>query len=125
MAASSPPGEVVLDVQDLVKHFPLTSGVVFRRQVGEVQAVDGVSFQLHRGETLGIVGESGCGKSTLARLLMRLEVPTSGKTIFKGQDIYTVSGRALRAMRRACTSASPCHRGSTGSVCELLLGTGR
>jgi oligopeptide transport system ATP-binding protein len=100
MAASSPPGEVVLDVQDLVKHFPLTSGVVFKRHVGEVQAVDGVSFQLHRGETLGIVGESGCGKSTLAKLLMRLETPTSGKTIFKGQDIYTVSGKALRAMRR-------------------------
>ncbi len=100
MAASSPPDEVVLDVQDLVKHFPLTSGVVFKRHVGEVQAVDGVSFQLHRGETLGIVGESGCGKSTLAKLLMRLETPTSGKTIFKGQDIYTVSGRALRAMRR-------------------------
>ena len=100
MAASSPPREVVLDVQDLVKHFPLTSGIVFKRHVGEVQAVDGVSFQLHRGETLGIVGESGCGKSTLAKLLMRLETPTSGKTIFKGQDIYTVSGRALRAMRR-------------------------
>ena len=78
MAASKTTGEVVLDVQDLVKHFPLTTGIVFRKHVGDVKAVDGVSFQLHRGETLGIVGESGCGKSTLAKLLMMLETPTSG-----------------------------------------------
>lgn len=92
--------EVVLEVNDLVKHFPLTQGIVFKRRIGEVKAVDGVSFQLRRGETLGIVGESGCGKSTLAKLLMRLETPTSGQAFYKGEDIYALKGRGLRAMRR-------------------------
>ena len=100
MAASSQTGEVVLDVQDLVKHFRLTTGIVFRRHVGDVKAVDGVSFQLHRGETLGIVGESGCGKSTLARLLLLLETPTSGRAEIKGKDIFGVRGKALKALRR-------------------------
>src|SRR4051794_28006559 len=81
----APTTEVVLDVQELVKHFPLTQGVVLRRQVGAVQAVDGVSFQLHRGETLGLVGESGCGKSTVAKLLMGLEKPTGGHAYYNGQ----------------------------------------
>jgi oligopeptide transport system ATP-binding protein len=92
--------EVVLEVEDLVKHFPLTQGIVFKRRIGEVKAVDGVSFQLRKGETLGIVGESGCGKSTLAKLLMRLEEPTSGKATFKGKNIFDLRGKALRAMRR-------------------------
>jgi oligopeptide transport system ATP-binding protein len=92
--------EVVLEVDDLVKHFPLTTGVVVKRQVGAVKAVDGVSLELRKGETLGIVGESGCGKSTLAKLLMRLEEPTSGKAFFKGQNIYDLKGRALRELRR-------------------------
>jgi oligopeptide transport system ATP-binding protein len=92
--------EVVLDVQDLVKHFPLTQGIVIKRRIGEVKAVDGVSLQLRKGETLGIVGESGCGKSTLAKLLMRLETPTSGRAIYKGADIYSLKGRGLRSMRR-------------------------
>ncbi|HSF26486.1 MAG TPA: dipeptide ABC transporter ATP-binding protein [Actinomycetes bacterium] len=100
MAAASLSREVVLDAQDLVKHFPLTTGVVIKRRVGAVQAVDGVSFQLHKGETLGVVGESGCGKSTLAKLLMRLEEPTSGHAYFGGKDIYSLRGRALRDMRR-------------------------
>jgi oligopeptide transport system ATP-binding protein len=100
MTASSPTGEVVLDVQDLVKHFPLTTGIVFKRHVGDVKAVDGVSFQLHKGETLGIVGESGCGKSTLARLLLLLETPTSGRAEFKGTDIFSARGKALKALRR-------------------------
>jgi ABC-type oligopeptide transport system ATPase subunit len=73
----APTGESVLEVRDLVKHFPLTTGIVFKRQVGAVKAVDGVSLDLMQGETLGVVGESGCGKSTLARLLMALERPTS------------------------------------------------
>ncbi|WP_298326231.1 dipeptide ABC transporter ATP-binding protein [Haloactinopolyspora sp.] len=93
-------GEVVLDVQDLVKHFPLTTGILFKRHVGDVKAVDGVSLQLHKGETLGVVGESGCGKSTLAKLLMRLEEPTSGRAIYKGENIYDLQGKALRDMRR-------------------------
>jgi oligopeptide/dipeptide ABC transporter ATP-binding protein len=95
-----PTDEVVLQVRDLVKHFPLTKGVVFKKQIGAVQAVDGVSFDLHRGETLGIVGESGCGKSTLAKLLMVLERPTSGEVDFEGEDIYAMKGKRLRAMRR-------------------------
>ena len=69
-------GEKLMEVRDLVKHFPITSGFFFSRQVGAVQAVDGVSFDVMQGETLGIVGESGCGKSTTARLLLRLMEPT-------------------------------------------------
>ncbi|WP_377269574.1 ABC transporter ATP-binding protein [Peterkaempfera sp. SMS 1(5)a] len=92
--------EAILQVRDLVKHFPLTQGVVLRRQVGAVRAVDGVSFDLFRGETLGIVGESGCGKSTLAKVLMNLERATSGQVLYKGEDISRLSGRALKAVRR-------------------------
>ncbi|HEY2831317.1 MAG TPA: dipeptide ABC transporter ATP-binding protein [Sporichthyaceae bacterium] len=96
----APTTEVVLDVQDLVKYFPLTRGVVLRRQVGAVQAVDGVSFQLHRGETLGLVGESGCGKSTVAKLLMGLESPTGGHAYYKGNDIFTLDAGSRRKLRR-------------------------
>lgn len=92
--------EVVLDVEGLVKHFPLTRGVLFQKQVGAVQAVDGVDLQLRRGETLGIVGESGCGKSTLAKLLVRLENPDAGQIMFHGQDFLAVSGEELRRLRR-------------------------
>jgi oligopeptide transport system ATP-binding protein len=92
--------EAILEVRDLVKHFPLTQGIVFKKQVGAVKAVDGVSFDLERGETLGIVGESGCGKSTLARLLMVLEQPTAGRVLFKGEDIYALRSSAFKAMRR-------------------------
>ncbi|MFD5494182.1 ATP-binding cassette domain-containing protein, partial [Streptomyces sp. NPDC127091] len=66
-------GEPILQVRNLVKHFPLTQGILFKKQVGAVKAVDGISFDLYQGETLGIVGESGCGKSTVAKLLMNLE----------------------------------------------------
>ncbi|PBC84858.1 MULTISPECIES: ABC transporter ATP-binding protein [unclassified Streptomyces] len=90
----------LLEIRDLVKHFPLTQGVLFRKQVGAVRAVDGVSFDLHQGETLGIVGESGCGKSTVAKLLVGLERPTAGQIRYRGEDISTLSGRALRAVRR-------------------------
>ncbi|AXI79277.1 ABC transporter ATP-binding protein [Peterkaempfera bronchialis] len=92
--------EAILEVRDLVKHFPVTQGVLFKRQVGAVRAVDGVSFDLFRGETLGIVGESGCGKSTLAKVLMNLERATSGQVLYKGEDIARLSGRALKAVRR-------------------------
>ena len=93
-------GDVILEVRDLVKHFPLTQGILFKKQVGAVRAVDGVSFDLYQGETLGIVGESGCGKSTLARLLMALEEPTSGQVRFKGEDVFERKGKQLKAMRR-------------------------
>jgi oligopeptide transport system ATP-binding protein len=96
----APSSDVVLEVRDLVKHFPLTSGIVFKRQVGAVKAVDGVSFDLHRGETLGIVGESGCGKSTLAKLLMVLEKPTSGQARLHDGDLLGTKGKALRRLRR-------------------------
>jgi len=94
------PTEPLLRVRDLVKHFPVTQGVVFKRTIGQVRAVDGVSFDLAAGETLGVVGESGCGKSTLARVLMRLEPHTSGQVIFQGEDVLALSGSALRRMRR-------------------------
>ncbi|SCE90374.1 ABC transporter ATP-binding protein [Micromonospora chokoriensis] len=93
-------GEAILSVDNLVKHFPITQGVLFQRQVGAVKAVDGVSFELRRGETLGVVGESGCGKSTLARLLMRLETPTSGSATLEGRDLFKASGGELRRVRR-------------------------
>ncbi|MEV4118934.1 dipeptide ABC transporter ATP-binding protein [Micromonospora sp. NPDC049645] len=92
--------ENILEVRDLVKHYPVTQGVVFKKTVGQVKAVDGVSFGLRAGETLGVVGESGCGKSTLARVLMNLEKPTAGSVNYKGQDISTLSGGALRRLRR-------------------------
>ncbi len=77
-------GDVIMRVENLVKHYPIRAGVL-RREVAAVRAVDGVSFELHEGETLGIVGESGCGKSTLGRTVMRLEEPTSGSVTFAGQ----------------------------------------
>jgi oligopeptide/dipeptide ABC transporter ATP-binding protein len=95
-----PSTESVLEVRDVVKHYPLTRGILFKRQIGAVRAVDGVSFDLTRGETLGVVGESGCGKSTLARLLIALEQPTSGQVRFEGEDIFSLKGKALREMRR-------------------------
>jgi oligopeptide/dipeptide ABC transporter ATP-binding protein len=90
----------VLEVRDLVKYFPVTQGIVFRHKIADVRAVDGVSFDLRAGETLGLVGESGCGKSTLAQLLMVLERPTSGTVHFRGRDIYSLPKAELRALRR-------------------------
>jgi oligopeptide transport system ATP-binding protein len=94
------PGETLLRVEGLVKHYPLRQGVVVRRQVGSVQAVDGVSFEVKSGETLGIVGESGCGKSTVARTLLRLEEPTGGAAYHRGRNIFEMSKKELRALRR-------------------------
>ena len=91
--------EVVLQAENLVKHYPIKAGVL-RRTVGHVKALDGVSFELYKGETLGIVGESGCGKSTLARMLLRLEEPTAGKLTFDGVDVYSQKGAAMRRLRR-------------------------
>ncbi|MFD5557510.1 ABC transporter ATP-binding protein [Streptomyces sp. NPDC127068] len=93
-------GEPILEVRGLFKHFPLTRGILFKKQVGAVKAVDGVDFDLYQGETLGIVGESGCGKSTVAKTLVHLERPTAGVIKYKGQDITKLSGRALKAVRR-------------------------
>lgn len=89
----------LLEVHDLKKYFPITAGF-FRRTVGHVKAVDGISFTMKAGETLGIVGESGCGKSTTGRMIVKLSNPTSGQIIFDGKDISTHSGRSLRESRR-------------------------
>lgn len=92
-------GEVIIKADNLVKYYPIKAGVL-RRTVGHVKALDGVSFELYKGETLGIVGESGCGKSTLGRMLMRLEEPTAGTLIFDGVDMYAQQGAAMRRLRR-------------------------
>ncbi len=92
-------GEEILRVEDLKTHFPIRGGVT-RRQVGTVYAVDGVSFTLAAGETLGLVGESGCGKTTTGRTLVKLLEPTSGKVFFKGQDITGHSRSQMKAVRR-------------------------
>jgi oligopeptide/dipeptide ABC transporter ATP-binding protein len=93
------PGETLMEVRDLVKHFPIRRGLL-QRQVGAVQAVDGVSFDVLRGETLGLVGESGCGKSTTARLLLRLMDPTSGSIRFQGEEIASLKKGPLKDLRR-------------------------
>ena len=92
--------EVVLEVRDVKKYFPLTQGIVFKKTIGHVKAVDGVSFALRRGETLGVVGESGCGKSTLGRLLMGLETPTDGSIKLLGREMAGLKPKEMRRMRR-------------------------
>ncbi len=95
--------DVLLEIDRLTKHFPITEGIVFKKEVATVKAVDGVSLDVRRGETLGIVGESGCGKSTLARVITNLLTPTSGTVRFDGQDIASLSGPELFAFRRQVT----------------------
>jgi peptide/nickel transport system ATP-binding protein/oligopeptide transport system ATP-binding protein len=97
MSATTTP---LIEVRDLVKHFPIRRGIIFQKQIGAVKAVDGVSFDVFERETLGIVGETGCGKSTTARLLIRLLDPTSGTVRFHGEDIAQHQGPALRALHR-------------------------
>jgi oligopeptide/dipeptide ABC transporter ATP-binding protein len=92
--------DALVEVRDLIKHFPITRGILFQRQIGAVHAVDGVSFDVMRGETLGLVGETGCGKSTTARLVMRLLEPTSGTIRFDGRDISHLSRGHLKPLRR-------------------------
>ncbi|NNG39133.1 ABC transporter ATP-binding protein [Flexivirga sp. ID2601S] len=91
---------MLLDAQDVKVHFPIKRGVVFDRTVGYVYAVDGMSLQINRGETYGLVGESGCGKSTFGRALLRLEEPTAGAVTFDGTDLSSLKGETLRKQRR-------------------------
>ncbi|MFS8535292.1 MAG: dipeptide ABC transporter ATP-binding protein [Limnochordales bacterium] len=90
----------LLEVKNLVKHFPITKGIIFSRQVGSVKAVDNISFHINPGETLGLVGESGCGKSTTGRLILRLIEPTSGEVKFNGRDILKLRKDEMRELRK-------------------------
>ena len=93
-------GEPLLRVENLVKYFPIKQGVILRRTVGTIKAVDGVSFEIYPRETVGLVGESGCGKSTVARTVLRLHKPTGGAAYFKGRNIFEMGGDELRELRR-------------------------
>jgi len=92
--------EVLMQVRDLKKHFPITRGIVIQRQVGAIKAVDGISFDVYQGETLGLVGESGCGKSTTGRTILQLYRPTAGEVHFEGTNLVNIKGEELRRMRR-------------------------
>jgi oligopeptide transport system ATP-binding protein len=92
--------ETLVSVRGLKKHFPITSGIIFQRQVGAVKAVDDISFDVYKGETLGLVGESGCGKSTTGRTVLQLYRPTAGSVVFEGQELTTLGGEELRKMRK-------------------------
>jgi oligopeptide transport system ATP-binding protein len=98
--ASAPSSDDLLRLDDVKVWFPIKSGIVLERHVADVRAVDGVSFSVRRGETLGLVGESGCGKSTTGRAIIRLYEPTEGRITFDGIDITTMQGGPLRAIRR-------------------------
>jgi peptide/nickel transport system ATP-binding protein len=99
-ARGKPAADALLDVQGLEKHFPITRGIFVRRKVGAVKAVDGLTFSVNRGETLGLVGETGCGKSTTGRMLSRLLEPTGGRITFDGRDITHWSTHRMRPLRR-------------------------
>ena len=93
-------GEVILDVRNLKVYFPVTAGLIFQRKIADVKAVDGISFQIHKGETLGLVGESGCGKSTTGRAILQLYRPTEGEVLFGDVELTKLKGGELRRMRR-------------------------
>lgn len=92
--------ETLLEIRELKKHFPVTKGLIFQETIGLVKAVDGVSYSIGAGETLGLVGESGCGKTTTLKLILMLEKPTSGSIAFRGRDIQTLEGTELKSYRR-------------------------
>ena len=99
-AAEASTSDALMKVTGLTKHFPVTRGIIFRHRVGLVRSVDDVSFEVDRGETLGVVGESGCGKTTTARMLVRLIEPTAGQIIFDGRDITHLNTGSMRPLRR-------------------------
>ena len=99
-ASTTAAGDVILEVKDLKMYFPVTSGIIFQRKVADVKAVDGVTFSIKKGETLGLVGESGCGKTTTGRAILQLYKPTEGHVTFEGQELTELKGSEMRAMRR-------------------------
>ena len=100
MSSTNGTGDVLLEVKDLKMYFPVTSGIIFQRKIADVKAVDGLTFSIMKGETLGLVGESGCGKTTTGRAILQLYKPTEGSIVFEGQDLTELSGSEMRAMRR-------------------------
>ena len=92
--------QILVQVDNLKKHFPITRGIIVQRQVGAIKAVDGISFDIFRGETLGLVGESGCGKSTTGRTVLQLYRPTDGNVLFEGESLVEMKGERLRRQRR-------------------------
>ncbi len=90
----------LLRVIGVKKHFPITQGVLFRKKIGQVHAVDGVDLEVYPGKTVGLVGETGCGKSTLARVIMKAYDPTAGRLVFEGEDYTHYGRRAMRPLRR-------------------------
>jgi ABC-type branched-subunit amino acid transport system ATPase component len=117
--------EDLLVVNDVKKHFPVTRGIIFQKQIAAVKAVDGVSFSVRKGETLGVVGESGCGKSTMARCVMRLLEPTGGRIVFDGRDI-TQAPMAAIALAGLARTFQSIHLFSGLSVRDnVMLGQSR
>jgi len=102
MAATTPvrSQDQLIQVEGLKMHFPITQGIILQRQVGSIKAVDGLDFDIRRGETLGLVGESGCGKSTTGRAILQLYRPTAGHVYFEGEDLTQMKGERLRRQRR-------------------------
>src|ERR1700737_2698613 len=100
MTMAAADAQPLLQVRGLRMHFPVTEGLIARRHIGDVKAVDGVDLSIRRGETLGLVGESGCGKTTMGRCILRLEKPTAGEILYDGVDIAKLGRRELVALRR-------------------------
>ena len=134
--------EPLVQVRELKKYFPITQGILIQREIGAVKAVDDVSFDIYRGETLGLVGESGCGKTTTGRTLIRLYKPTDGQVLFEGQDLARMNDKDLRGLRQRMqmifqdpyASLNPAGRfrvlsvnlsGSIGLMAEIQSGAGR
>ena len=92
--------ETLVDIRRLKMYFPITQGIIIQRHVNDIKAVDGISFSVQKGETLGLVGESGCGKSTTGRAILQLYRPTGGEVLFKGEDLTKLKGEPLRRKRR-------------------------
>src|SRR6266852_2193639 len=100
MAETLVASQTLVDIRDLKMYFPLTQGIILQRVIGYVRAVDGVSFSIERGQTMGLVGESGSGKTTIGRTIVRLYKPTAGQILFDGKDLAALSGEELRQERR-------------------------